>query len=122
VEEPIIMPKTAQAESAPQSATPAAPNKTLIEPDSGPESDGQFIDNLVAADRFKTFLVGRGVEVPFGVSQGISELVSAFAHEIARAEELVKEEGVVPRRGRRVGKRRSSPDTEQSNLTPSTRS
>jgi hypothetical protein len=72
-------------ESPPESATSAASNKTLVEPYSGDQVDTQFIDNLVAADRFKTFLVGRGVEVPFGVSRGISELVSAFASDIAKA-------------------------------------
>lgn len=117
-----IMPIAGQAESAPEPATPAASNKTLIEPGSDFGFDEQFIGNLVAADRFKTFLVGRGVEVPFGVSRGISELVSAFANDIARAEALVKEEGVLPRRRRRVEKSRFSPDTDQSNLTSSTRS
>jgi hypothetical protein len=104
------MQPTTEAESAPQSDTSAA---TLVESDSDSKFDQQFIDNLVAADRFNTFLVGRGVEVPFDVSNGISELVSAFANDIAKAEAIMKEEGNLKHRSARVGLRRRSPQAAE---------
>jgi hypothetical protein len=42
-------------------------------------ADEQFFDDLMAAHRFKTFLVSAGVEVPSDVSQGIAELLETFA-------------------------------------------
>ncbi len=45
-------------------------------------ADAAFIDDLIAANRFKTFLVGTGVLVPVDVLQGLSRLMSEFADDI----------------------------------------
>ena len=51
--------------------------------ESGP-ADDLFVDDLVAANRFKNFLIGRGVDVPADVINGLSELISAFNTDIER--------------------------------------
>lgn len=51
----------------------------------------QFIDDLVAANRFKTFLLIHGKDVPFGVREGLADLsqqhqaaIMRFVHEEKR--------------------------------------
>jgi hypothetical protein len=46
-------------------------------------ADQAFIDDLVAADRFKSFLVGRGVDIPKDVLEGLAALSTVFADDIA---------------------------------------
>lgn len=42
------------------------------------ESELQFMDDLVAANRFKTFLLGTGVDVPEQTSQALAGLVATY--------------------------------------------
>jgi hypothetical protein len=57
---------------------PAAAEKSRRE-EALATADEQFFDDLLAAHRFKTFLVSTGVEVPVEVSKGIAELLEKFA-------------------------------------------
>lgn len=50
-------------------------------------SDATFIDDLVAANRFKVFLVGRGIEVPSDVLLGLGRLTSEFQDDLSRLSE-----------------------------------
>lgn len=52
--------------------------------DQNDPADDLFVDDLVAANRFKNFLIGRGVDVPADVINGLSELVTAFNPDIER--------------------------------------
>jgi hypothetical protein len=47
-------------------------------------ADPLFVDDLVAAIRFKTFLLSRGEDVPDRVSEGMSRLVAAFRIDIEK--------------------------------------
>lgn len=49
-------------------------------------ADNQFIDDLIAAVRLKNFLIGRGVDVPAEVSQGLARLSTRFPVEMSNAE------------------------------------
>lgn len=52
---------------------------------SGPmrSADAQFIDDLVATLKLKSFLIGRGVSVPEAVTKGLAELANVFQHDIS---------------------------------------
>jgi hypothetical protein len=54
----------------------------LVIPDTYAEHDDQFIDDLIAANRLKTFLHARGIETSKELAFGLARLVSAFAEEI----------------------------------------
>jgi hypothetical protein len=60
------------------------------------EWDRQFVDDLVAANRFKTFLVARGAPVPKEVLKGLGDLSSDFSPDIDRFIEDVKERSRLP--------------------------
>jgi hypothetical protein len=59
-----------------------------------PESppDDQFLDDLSAAIRLKSFLVGAGREVPKDVTKGMAELVAVFDEDIRAYERRVRED------------------------------
>lgn len=42
----------------------------------------QFIDDLVAANRLKTFLVGQGNEIPQGLLEGLADLSERYRAEV----------------------------------------
>lgn len=44
----------------------------------------QFLDDLVAADRFKTYLISRAVALPMDVSEGLAGLAARFDSDITR--------------------------------------
>jgi hypothetical protein len=48
--------------------------------------DQQFLDDLSAANRLKSFLVGRGQRISEDASRGIAQLVSDFASDLAEYE------------------------------------
>ena len=56
------------------------------------EPDWTFADDLIAASNFKTFLVGRGVEVPGKVLSGIGDLLSRYDTDVRAYREHVKSE------------------------------
>src|SRR4051794_20021035 len=45
-------------------------------------ADAKFIDDLIAANSFKSFLIGIGEDIPNEVLQGLSELVTYFNEDI----------------------------------------
>lgn len=53
---------------------PAAPAAKPLADD----VEQQFTDDLVAANRFKAFLIGRGIEVPREVTEGLAKLVAKY--------------------------------------------
>jgi hypothetical protein len=50
------------------------------------------LDDLGAANRFKSFLIGSGVEVAKEVTEGLANLVSAFSEELDAFERKVREQ------------------------------
>lgn len=56
------------------------------------ETDSQFVDDLVAANRFKTFLVGRGVDVPERVLEGLGGLMTQFKDSVKTFQQFADEE------------------------------
>ena len=46
------------------------------------EPDPIFLDDLIAANHFKTFLVGRGIDLPTEVTDGLSLLIATFQNDI----------------------------------------
>lgn len=82
--------------SAPQ-ASPSLNAKTQL------GGDDQFLDDLSAASRMKSFLVGRGIEVSSEISAGISTLLSKFYRDTQNYEEKMRKQD----RERRFWKRNS---------------
>lgn len=72
-------PTATDAASADSFSTDVQP--AFIENEDG--FDSQFLDDLVAANRFKTFLSGKGVDISYEISHGLATLVTAFASDIA---------------------------------------
>jgi hypothetical protein len=56
------------------------------------EADYQFLDDLGAVGRFKTFLVGRGRPVSDEVSAGIGKLLTAFVRDLERYEDQIRDQ------------------------------
>lgn len=63
-------------------------------------SDESFLSDLVAAERFKSFLVGRGVAVPDDVIDGLSRLSNRFQSDLT--EVRAKEQDRLASRGWRL--------------------
>jgi hypothetical protein len=61
--------------------SPLPPATPLVNA-SNERADDQFLDDLSAAGRFKTFLVSRGRPVSAEVSEGIGRLLSAFSDDL----------------------------------------
>lgn len=74
--------------SAPRRRRPSVNKST----EAGIETDSQFIDDLVAANRFKTFLVGRGVDVPERVLEGLGGLMTHFKDDVEAFKKVADEE------------------------------
>ncbi|MFL6856408.1 MAG: hypothetical protein ACJ8EB_00710 [Allosphingosinicella sp.] len=55
-------------------------------------ADAGFTDDLIAANNFKTFLVGRGIEVPNELLSGLGEFVSRYHDDIRAHRGYVKNE------------------------------
>lgn len=55
-------------------------------------ADPGFTDDLIAANNFKTFLVGRGIEVPEKLLAGLGGFVSRYDEDIRAFREYVKNE------------------------------
>jgi hypothetical protein len=97
-QQPPARPQAAQAGQPSESASSRPSDFAELAPSmasssevtSASQTDEQFIDDLVAANRFKTFLVGRGADVPPEVSKGLAQLVSQFADEIAEFDQSWK--------------------------------
>jgi len=47
------------------------------------ESDPTFLDDLIAANHFKTFLLGRGIDLPPELMTGLNVLMTAFQDDVA---------------------------------------
>jgi hypothetical protein len=77
-------------ESSSDNANVTADNMSLIESMDG-RADNQFLDDLSAAVRFKSFLVGRGRPVSSDVSKGLGKLVSLFAAELEEFERQTRD-------------------------------
>jgi hypothetical protein len=80
-------------------ARTAAPSPSfLLIADPQASADPEFLDDLVAANRLKTYLVGHGVEVPEEVLRGLGDLLTLFAEDIGRQNgEAVRSAGSVAR-------------------------
>jgi hypothetical protein len=52
----------------------------------GDVADYQFLDDLSAASRFKTFLVGTGAKVPDDILKGLATLVAVFSDDLSEFE------------------------------------
>jgi hypothetical protein len=53
-------------------------------------ADVQFMDDLSAANRFKSFLVGAGAGVPSDVLRGLGALSSAFSDDVSKYESYLR--------------------------------
>lgn len=76
-EHPVASTSTSYASNeVPASVRPtmAVPAETSVADD----VEQQFTDDLIAANRFKTFLIGRGIEVPKEVTEGLAKLVAKY--------------------------------------------
>jgi hypothetical protein len=57
----------------------------------GVQADAQFLDDLGAVSRFKTFLLSRGRPVGPEVSEGVAKLMTTFLPDLKRHELLVRD-------------------------------
>jgi len=58
---------------------PSEAERAGARPDEEPtERDLTFVDDLTAANNFKTFLIGRGIEVPERILEGLGEFTFKY--------------------------------------------
>jgi hypothetical protein len=55
------------------------------------QADAQFLDDLGAVSRFKTFLLSKGRPVDPDVSEGVAKLVTTFLPDLKQHELLVRD-------------------------------
>jgi hypothetical protein len=81
------------AESNNPSGTKIADTKAVRSLVADPEraADDQFLDDLGAVGRFKTFLIGRGRPVSDEVSAGIGKLLTTFVSDLEKYENHTRE-------------------------------
>ena len=65
--------------------------RPLVE-DQTRDADHQFLDDLGAVGRFKTFLVGRGRPVSDEVSAGIGKLLTTFVTDLEKYEAQIRDQ------------------------------
>ena len=65
-------------------------------------ADSDFLSDLAAANRFKTFLLGRGRAVTQETSVGIAKLVAEFSEDLDWHERHVRGQNRLPSRLRQI--------------------
>jgi hypothetical protein len=95
VDEPNVEPVGTSPGSKPTEAASSDPGvdsqAPLLSDRSKEPADREFLDDLAAANRFKSFLVGRGRPVTFGTSAGLGSLLTEFGTDLKEYENQVRE-------------------------------